>query len=157
MRPIKKVSDSLTQQQYLICPAHINHYGRLFGGQLLKWIDELAGIVAIRHSGATVTTAAIDNLQFQAPAYTGDMIVLEGRVTYVGRSSMEVRVDTFREALDGSREMINRAYMDMVAIDCRGKAREVPDLLLETEEEIKENEAAKRRKALRKQRRQEGF
>lgn len=157
MRPIKKVSDSLTQQQYLICPAHINHYGRLFGGQLLKWIDELAGIVAIRHSGATVTTAAIDNLQFQAPAYTGDMIVLEGRVTYVGRSSMEVRVDTFREALDGSREIINRAYMDMVAIDCRGKAQEVPDLLLETEEEIKENEAAKRRKALRKQRRQEGF
>lgn len=157
MRPIKKVSDSLTQQQYLICPAHINHYGRLFGGQLLKWIDELAGIVAIRHSGATVTTAAIDNLQFQAPAYTGDMIVLEGRVTYVGRSSMEVRVDTFREALDGSREIINRAYMDMVAIDCRGKAQEVPDLLLQTEEEIKENEAAKRRKALRKQRRQEGF
>lgn len=157
MRPVKKVSDSLTQQQYLICPAHINHYGRLFGGQLLKWIDELAGIVAIRHCGTTVTTAAIDNLQFQAPAYTGDMIVLEGRVTYVGHSSMEVRVDTFREALDGSREMINRAYMDMVAIDCRGKGVEVPDLLPETEEEKAEYEAAKKRKQLRKQRRQEGF
>ena len=157
MRPVKKVSDSLTQQQYLICPAHINHYGRLFGGQLLKWIDELAGIVAIRHCGTTVTTAAIDNLQFQAPAYTGDMIVLEGRVTYVGQSSMEVRVDTFREALDGSREMINRAYMDMVAIDCRGKGVEVPDLLPETEEEKAEYEAAKKRKQLRKQRRQEGF
>lgn len=157
MRPVKKVSDSRTQQQYLICPAHINHYGRLFGGQLLKWIDELAGIVAIRHCGTTVTTAAIDNLQFQAPAYTGDMIVLEGRVTYVGHSSMEVRVDTFREALDGSREMINRAYMDMVAIDCRGKGVEVPDLLPETEEEKAEYEAAKKRKQLRKQRRQEGF
>lgn len=157
MRPVKKVSDSRTQQQYLICPAHINHYGRLFGGQLLKWIDELAGIVAIRHCGTTVTTAAIDNLQFQAPAYTGDMIVLEGQVTYVGHSSMEVRVDTFREALDGSREMINRAYMDMVAIDCRGKGVEVPDLLPETEEEKAEYEAAKKRKQLRKQRRQEGF
>ena len=157
MRSIKKVEDSLTEQQYLICPAHINHYGRLFGGQLLKWIDELAGIVAIRHCGTTVTTAAIDNLQFQAPAYTGDMIVLEGRVTYVGHSSMEVRVDTFREALDGSREMINRAYMDMVAIDCRGKGVEVPDLLPETEEEKAEYKAAKKRRALRKQRRQEGF
>ena len=61
MRPSKSPSESLTEQQYLICPAHINHYGRLFGGQLLKWIDELAGIVAIRHCGATVTTAAIDN------------------------------------------------------------------------------------------------
>ena len=79
MRAVKKVEDSLTEQQYLICPTHINHYGRLFGGNLLKWIDELAGIEAIRHCGTTVTTAAIDNLQFQAPAYSGDMIVLQGR------------------------------------------------------------------------------
>ena len=157
MRPVKKVTDSLTEQQYLICPAHINHYGRLFGGNLLKWIDELAGIVAIRHCGTTVTTAAIDNLQFKAPAYTGDMIVLQGRVTYVGNTSMEIRVDTYREALDGTREMINRAYIDMVAIDCKGKPTQVPDLLIETEEDQAEYEDAKRRKALRKQRRIEGF
>ena len=157
MRPVKKVTDSLTEQQYLICPAHINHYGRLFGGQLLKWIDELAGIVAIRHCGSTVTTAAIDNLQFQAPAYTGDMIVLQGVVTYVGRTSMEVRVDTFREALDGTRERINRAYIDMVAINCQGKPMEVPGLLLETEEQRLEYAAAEKRKQMRKQCRQEGF
>ena len=157
MREMKKVSDSFTEQQYLICPAHINHYGRLFGGQLLKWIDELAGIVAIRHCGGTVTTAAIDNLQFQAPAYSGDMIVLQGMVTYVGRTSMEVRVDTYREALDGKREMINRAYMDMVCINCKGEPTEVPDLILETEEQRQEYEAAKKRKQMRKQRRQEGF
>lgn len=157
MRQAKKVSESFTEQQYLICPAHINHYGRLFGGQLLKWIDELAGIVAIRHCGATVTTAAIDNLQFQAPAYTGDMIVLQGMVTYVGRTSMEVRVDTYREALDGKREMINRAYIDMVCINCKGEPTEVPDILLESEEQRQEYEAAKKRKQMRKQRRQEGF
>ena len=157
MREMKKVSASFTEQQYLICPAHINHYGRLFGGQLLKWIDELAGIVAIRHCGGTVTTAAIDNLQFQAPAYTGDMIVLQGMVTYVGRTSMEVRIDTYREALDGKREMINRAYMDMVCINCKGEPTEVPELLLETEEQRQEYEAAKKRKQIRKQRRQEGF
>ncbi len=157
MRPSKSPSESLTEQQYLICPAHINHYGRLFGGQLLKWIDELAGIVAIRHCGATVTTAAIDNLQFQAPAYTGDMIVLQGVVTHVGRSSMEVRVDTYREALDGTRERINRAYIDMVAINCKGQPMEVPQLRLETEEQRREYEAAEKRKQIRLQRRQEGF
>ena len=157
MRETKKVSDSLTEQQYLIRPSHINHYGRLFGGQLIYWIDELAGIVAIRHSGAIVTTAAIDNLQFKAPAYEGDMIVLQGMVTNVGRSSMEIRVDTFREALDGTRVMINRAYIDMVAIDSEGHPVEVPELLVETEEEKLEQQAAVRRKALRKQRRQEGF
>ena len=157
MRTAKKMEDSLTEQQYLICPAHINHYGRLFGGQLLKWIDELAGIVAIRHCGSTVTTAAIDNLQFRAPAYTGDMIVLQGMVTYVGTTSMEVRVDTYREALNGDREIINRAYIDMVCINCTGEPTPVPGLELETQEQKQEFEAAQRRKQLRKQRRKEGF
>ena len=157
MRPVKKVSDSLTEQQYLICPAHINHYGRLFGGQLLKWIDELAGIVAMRHCGTTITTAAIDNLQFHAPAYTGDMIVLQGMVTGVGRTSMEVRVDTYRESMNGTREMINRAYINMVSIGCKGEPLEVPDICPETEEEKREYEAAKKRREMRRQRRQEGF
>lgn len=157
MRTIKKVSDSLTEQQYLVRPLHINHYGRLFGGQLLEWIDEIAGIVAIRHSNAIVTTAAIDNLQFKAPAFEGDMIVLEGRITYVGRTSMEVRVDTYIETILGDRVMINKAYIDMVAIDQNGAAIEVPDLLIETPEQQREYEAAMKRKEMRKMRRQEGF
>ena len=70
---------------------------------------------------------------------------------------MEVRVDTYRESLDGSREMINRAYVDLVAIDCKGKPTLVPELLLETEEQKLEHTAAEKRKELRKQRRQEGF
>ena len=157
METTKRMEDSLTEQQYLICPAHINHYGRLFGGQLLKWIDELAGIVAIRHCGGTVTTAAIDNLQFKAPAYSGNLIVLEGRITYVGRTSMEVRVDTFTEALDGTRQHINCAYIDMVAINDEGRAIEVPGLELETDEQRAEYEAAIKRKEMRRQRRLEDF
>ena len=157
MRATKRVEDSLTEQQYIVRPSHINHYGRLFGGQLLKWIDEMAGIVSTRHAGATVTTAAVDNLQFQAPAYEGELIVLRGMVTYVGRSSMEIRVDTYREELDGKRTMINRAYIDMVAINDKGQAVEVPDLLIETKEQEQEYEAAKKRKQMRKARRQDGF
>ena len=157
MRLTKKVSDSFTEQQYLVRPKDINHYGRLFGGQLLSWIDEVAGIVAIRHSNAIVTTAAIDNLQFKAPAFEGDLIVLQGRVTYVGRTSMEIRVDTYIETLDGDRTMINKAYIDMVAIDSNGCAVEVPDILIETPEQQAEYTAAIKRKDLRKQRRREGF
>jgi len=157
MRPVKRVQDSLTEQQYIVRPSHINHYGRLFGGELLKWIDEVAGIVAIRHAGNTVTTAAIDNLQFKAPAYQGEVVVLRGMVTYVGRSSMEIRVDTYREELDGKRTMINRAYIDMVAINDKGEAVEVPGLLIETQEQEEEHKAAQKRKQMRKARRQEGF
>lgn len=157
MRHTKKVSESQTEQQYLIRPAHINPYGRLFGAQLLKWIDELAGIVAVRHANAIVTTAAIDNLQFKAPAYSGDLVVLCGHVTYVGRTSMEIRVDTFIEALDGSRQHINRAYIDMVAINNDGTPIEVPALELETDEQRTEYEAAIKRKEMRKKRRCEDF
>ena len=157
MRTTKKVSDSKTEQQYILRPAHINPYGRLFGAQLLKWIDEVAGIVAVRHANAIVTTAAIDNLQFTKPAYAGQMIVLCGRITYVGRTSMEIRVDTYTEALNGTRQHINKAYIEMVAINNDGKAIEVPALELENEEQRIEYEAAIKRKEMRKQRRNEGF
>ena len=157
MRRMKKVGDSITEQQYMLRSMHMNYYGRLFGGQLLMWIDELAGIVATRHSNATVTTAAIDNLQVQAPAYEGDTIVLQGMVTYVGRSSMEIRVDTYVEELNGHRKIINRAYIDMVAIDDDGKAVEVPGLIIETEAQQAEYQAAMKRKEMRQQRRKGGF
>lgn len=41
----KRVKDSETEQSYLLMHRHINGYGRLFGGQLVAWIDELAGLV----------------------------------------------------------------------------------------------------------------
>ena len=157
MRPTKKVSDSLTEQQYLIRPEHINHYGRLFGGELLRWIDELAGIVARRHSNANITTAAIDNLQFKAPVHVGQLVVLVGKVTYVGSTSMEIRVDTYTEDLDGIRRIINRAYIVMVAIDENEKPLQVPEILIETEEQRMEYEAALKRRDMRTQRRKEGY
>ena len=58
---------------------HINCYGRLFGGVLMQWIDEMAGIVARRHAGTIVPTACVDNLNFKAGAYLGDVVVLIGK------------------------------------------------------------------------------
>ena len=66
----------MTEQTYLLMHRHINGYGRLFGGQLMQWIDELAGIVSMRHAGGRITTASIDNLNFKAGAYLNDTIVL---------------------------------------------------------------------------------
>lgn len=157
MKSGKKVSESLTEQQYFIRPTHINHYNRLFGGELIRWIDELAGIVARRHANANITTAAIDNLQFKSPVYAGQMIVLVGKVTYTGTTSMEIRVDTYAEDLNGTRRPINRAYLVMVAIDENDKPIPVPELILETEEQKMEYEAAIKRRDMRKQRRTEGY
>ena len=86
----KKVAESQTEQTYLMRPMYLNGYGNLFGGQLMSWIDEIASIVAMRHSESDITTAAIDNLNFKSGATVEDVIVLRGKITYVGRTSMEV-------------------------------------------------------------------
>ena len=92
----KTIEDSMTEQVHLIMQQHLNGSGRLFGGALMQWIDEVAGIVAMRHAEThRVVTAAVDNLQFKRAVYEGDILVLRGYVTYVGKTSMEVEIDTY--------------------------------------------------------------
>lgn len=153
----KIVDDSKTEQVYVIRSHHINSYGRLFGGYLMQWIDEVAGVVSRRHSGHAVTTASVDNLSFKAGAYENDMVVLVGKLTYIGKTSMEIRIDTYVEDFEGKRRSINRAYVVMVAVDEKGSPIPVPGLILQTEAEQAEWEAGKRRYDLRRQRRIEGF
>ena len=61
----KRVVDSQLESVHLVRMNHLNSAGRLFGGQLMQWIDEMAGIVAHRHAGTIVTTACVDNLNFK--------------------------------------------------------------------------------------------
>ena len=121
----------------------------------MSWIDEIASIVAMRHSESDITTAAIDNLNFKQGATVDDVIVLRGKITYVGKTSMEVRVDTYIETLHGQRQRVNRAYLVMVAIDEQEKPCAVPSLILDDEEERTAWIAAERRNLDRRARRQE--
>lgn len=157
MLKAKKVSDSLTEQIRIVISPDINSFGRLFGGQLLKWIDEVAGATARRHCGRNATTAAIDNLQFKSGAFLNDVLVIIGRVTHVGNTSMEVRVDTYIEDAEGIRTAINRAYFVMVCMDENDKPTAAPGLILESPEEEMEWENAKKRRELRLMRRKEGY
>ena len=93
----KKVSDSLTQHVEIVMPQHINGQRRLFGGQLMEWIDVVAGVVARRHANSNVVTVMVDKLNFEESANINDLLVLEGKVTFVGKTSMEIRVDTMVE------------------------------------------------------------
>lgn len=154
---VKKITDSMIEHIYQVRPEHLNAAGRLFGGKLMEWIDEIAGLVGMRHSGGNITTASVDNLRFIRGAFQNDLVVLLARVTYVGNTSMEVRVDTYIEDFGGTRKPINRAYLTLVAVDDEGRPRKVPPILLETESEKAEWSAAEKRKELRIQRKKEGF
>ena len=153
----KSVEDSIVEQAHLLFPAYLNSSHRLFGGQLMMWIDEVAGIVARRHCETRITTAAVDNLQFKEGAKAGEVIVLVGRMTYVGNTSMEVRVDTYVESAEGIRKPINRAYVVEVAVNENMSPVHVPRLELHSPEQIAEWENGEKRYSFRKKRRAEGF
>jgi len=146
----KHVCDSYAEQVQILTQANLNGYSRLFGGQLMEWIDIVAAVVARRHSECNVTTAVVDMLEFKKPAYANDTVIIKGKITYTGRTSMEVKVETFIEALNGTKTVINTAYLVMVALDENDKPTEIPKLIVETKEEKEEYEAALLRKERRK-------
>ena len=153
----RRIEESVVETVHVVRPNHLNGANRLFGGILMQWIDEVAGVVAKRHARTNVITASVDNLHFLKGAYQGQLIVIIGKLTYVGRTSMEVRVDTYVEDGEGNRKPINRAYFVMVALDEHDKPVEVPRLLLETEAEKAEWEGAEKRRVMRSMRKSEGF
>lgn len=148
---MKRVCDSYAEQVQILTQSNLNGYNRLFGGQLMEWIDIVAAVVARRHSGCNVTTAVVDLLEFKEPAYANDTVIITGKITYAGKTSMEIKVETYIEELSGSKKLINTAYIVMVAIDENGKPAMVPQLILTTEEEKLECEKA----LLRRKRREE--
>lgn len=149
----KRVSQSKTEHVQIVLDAHSNGLGRLFGGRLMEWIDTVATVVARRHAGTEVVTVTVDHLEFKAPAQRNSTIVLIGEITYTGKTSVEVRVDTYVEQLcDMQRQLVNRAYLVYVALDEQGKPTEVPGLLLETsEQKALYREAEKRQENRKKQ------
>ncbi|MBQ9765274.1 MAG: acyl-CoA thioesterase [Lachnospiraceae bacterium] len=153
----RTVDESRTEQVQILTFTEMNGYNRLRGGKLMDWVDEVAGVVARRHTGTNVTTAVIDNMQFIGPAKANELLSIRGYATYTGNTSMEVCVETYVEHMDGTERMINKAYVVMVAIDEDEKPTKVLPLILQTEAEQKEWELAAKRNEIRKQRRKEGF
>ena len=114
-----------TTHVQIVMVSHVNGAHRLFGGQLMEWIDVVAAVEARRHAFSDVTTAAVDALEFLAPVMLNDTLVLQAEVTWTGKTSIEVRVETYRESLTGEQVLVNRAYLLFVAVDENGKPRPV--------------------------------
>ena len=141
----------ITTGVQIVLPQHCNGYvrPRLFGGQMMAWIDITGAVAARRYTCRPVTTVCVDNLNFIAPAYLNDTVVQEARVTWTGRTSLEVRVDSFVENLERKRTLVNRAYAVFVALDDDDSPAPVPPFLPEGEEEEREYAAALERRKIR--------
>ncbi len=139
-------TDSQVQMTELVLPQHTNALGTCFGGTILSWIDIAAGICAGRHARRPAVTVAFDDVHFITPVRLGDVISITARISYAGRTSMEVWVEVWRETYDGRREHSNTAYVTFVAVDASNRPVPVPPLLLSTEEDrLRFHEAEQRR------------
>jgi acyl-CoA hydrolase len=135
----------------IVRPEHLNHYGYMFGGRLLEWLDEQSYIAAMRQlkPKANVVTVAIDRVQFLGPAHDGDLLRFHSHLVHVGRTSLTIYTEVDRMP---SVMRVFQAYVTYVALDRRGRPRLAAPLLLKpyravTDEERrhwKEVEAARR-------------
>jgi acyl-CoA hydrolase len=145
----KNPSETLAIQTKVVLPHETNSLGKLFGGALLAWMDEIAAVSAHRHSKRVVVTASINNVSFDIPIDLGAIVTLESKVSRAYTSSMEVIIDVFVEDnLTGERTKSNQAIYTFVAVDQNGGAIHVPELIPETEEEHKRFKSALRRRQL---------
>jgi len=142
----KKPADSQMETRYIVMPHHANHYGILFGGTLMSWIDMLAAMVAQKHCEGEAVTVSIDRLSFHQPILIGNHVVLRASVNYVGHTSMEIGVRVTRED-PYTRESVRAttAYLTFVGIDAQKRPIPLPQITPQTADELRRYENAKLR------------
>lgn len=138
---------SVEQNVYKVFPNDLNSKYTVFGGLVMSLCDRTALIVAERHSGSACVTAAVDSLNFLAPARAGETLIVKAAVNRSWRSSMEIGVYVAAEdSYTGDTRHVVSAYLTFVALDENGKTRAVPRLRPETATEKRRYEEAESRR-----------
>jgi acyl-CoA hydrolase len=146
----RPIAETRTTIYRVMMPTDANPAGSVYGGSILRYIDEIAGIVASRHTRTNVVTASIDRMDFIAPVRIGDVLVLKAAINYTGRTSMEVGVRVEAEdTRTGRVAHTGSCYLTMVALDGQGRPTEVSPVEPSNDEERRWYEAAGRRRETR--------
>ncbi len=114
----ERIQQSETRIFKAVFPNTTNHYDTLFGGTAMQLMDEVAFIAATRFSRQRMVTLSSDRIDFKKPIPAGTIIELVGKVTYLGNTSLKVRVDIFIEQMySDNREKAVSGEFTFVAID----------------------------------------
>ena len=115
---------------YKVFPNDLNSKYTVFGGLVMSLCDRIALIVAERHAESSCVTAAVDSLNFLAPARAGDTLVIRAAVNRAWRSSMEIGVHVCAEhSYTGESRHVVSAYLTFVALGDDGKPVPVPEIV----------------------------
>ena len=128
------VTDTFIENRVRVQPDDTNNYASAHGGNVVKWMDEVGAMSAMRLAGNTCVTARINSLDFERPIPRGDICVIESYAYAAGRSSVRVRLRAFREdPRTGEREQTTSSYFVFVAVDDEMEPTAVPELTADTE------------------------
>lgn len=143
----KTVDQSRVIMSNIMMPEHANPSGNVHGGEIMKLMDNTAGVVACRHARANIVTARVDSLKFLHPIRVSNVITCYGELTFVGKSSMEISVTVTVEDLSKEEpaKTALTGFFTFVALDDNGHPRQVPALEVRTEEERRSWEAGQQR------------
>ena len=144
------VRDSALETAHLMMPQDANIQGNVYGGTIMKLMDEIAGSVAALHARKNVVTASVDQMNFYEPVYIGNLLILKSSVNFVGKTSMEVgvRIEA-RDLRSGETVHTGSSYLTFVALDQSGNPTEIAKIIPETAEEKRRFTEAKRRREAR--------
>jgi acyl-CoA hydrolase/ferritin len=132
----RTVGHSVIVMTHLMLPEQTNPAGFVHGGELMKLMDNAAGVVAAMHSRANPVTAMVHEINFAGPVRVGDLIIIHAKLTFTSRSSMEVCIEVeAQDLISGKRRHVMRAHYVMVAVDLEGRPVDIPPLIVNTEEE----------------------
>ena len=123
-----RIENSTTRQFKAVFPCMLNANNTLFGGEILKWMDEVAYIAATRFARKTMVTISTEQVDFKQPIPSGILVELIARVVHVGRTSLKVEVSIFLEQLDSDkRTKAVTGHFNFVAVDSNKKPTPIFD------------------------------
>ena len=126
--------DTHIEDRNRIQPHHANNLGTAHGGNVLRWMDEVGAMSAMRFAGSPCVTAHINSVDFERPLEIGDIAYIEAYVYAAGRTSIRVRVRAYGEdPLTGDREQTTQSFFVFVAIDEDRQPTPVPELTVSSE------------------------
>jgi len=134
----RPVSHSKTTITELMIPSYANFGGKIHGGILLSIMDKVAYACASKHAGTYCVTVSVDKVEFLQPVEVGELVALKACLKYVGRTSLIVGIRVESENVKtGVIKHTNSSFFTMVAKGDDNKPQQVPELILENEEDVK--------------------
>jgi acyl-CoA hydrolase len=112
----------------LVLPEHLNHFGYLFGGHLLQWVDEVSWIaVSLDYPGSRFVTVAMDRVEFHRSVKDGSILRFDVRKRGVGNTSVQYAVDVYCDDIEtGQGETVFNTCVTFVCLDEEGDKIPVP-------------------------------